>query len=202
MNDDQLLERWRAGDSEAAERLFARHFDRIFRFFHTKLPAEAADLTQRTFLRALEAKTRIANSDRVLAYLYGIARHLLMDHFRGQARRDWQAISRTSLQDLRRSPSQHLIVDENRRMLLYALEQLPLDLQLLLELYYWEDQPIGIIAEVLEMPKGTVKSRLHRARALLEHRLRVLERPALVIKRPAHPGILTAIDVNKNTINA
>ena len=52
-----------------------------------------------------------------------------------------------------------------------ALRHLPLDLQVVVELHYWEEHSTAQIATVLEVPQGTVKSRLRRARALLENLL-------------------------------
>ena len=50
-----------------------------------------------------------------------------------------------------------------------ALRRLPLDLQITIELFYWQELPIADIAAVLEIPVGTVKSRVSRARhALME----------------------------------
>ncbi|MEZ4372915.1 MAG: sigma-70 family RNA polymerase sigma factor [Polyangiaceae bacterium] len=47
--------------------------------------------------------------------------------------------------------------------LVEALQRLPLDLQMAIELYYWEELSVAELAEALEIPAGTVKSRLHRA---------------------------------------
>ena len=55
--------------------------------------------------------------------------------------------------------------------MLAALNGLPLDLQIALELYYWEELSVVEVAAVLEVPEGTVKSRLHRARQLLREQL-------------------------------
>jgi RNA polymerase sigma-70 factor (ECF subfamily) len=52
-----------------------------------------------------------------------------------------------------------------------ALQHLPLETQVLLELFYWEELSIDEVATALEIPKGTVKSRLFNARALLRETL-------------------------------
>ena len=69
------------------------------------------------------------------------------------------------------SPSEHVALREEQRLLLAALRRLPLDLQITLELYYWEHLPVADIAAVLGVPDGTVKSRLARARDGLRRRI-------------------------------
>ena len=59
--------------------------------------------------------------------------------------------------------------------MLHALRAIPIDLQIALELFYWEKLSAPELAEVLEIPEGTVRSRLRRAREALEQRLRALE---------------------------
>jgi predicted DNA-binding protein YlxM (UPF0122 family) len=61
--------------------------------------------------------------------------------------------------------------------LLEALQRIPLDIQMTLELFYWEDLSIGELAAVLESPVGTVKSRLFRGRQLLEQAMDSLTAP-------------------------
>jgi RNA polymerase sigma-70 factor (ECF subfamily) len=51
------------------------------------------------------------------------------------------------------------------------LRRIPLDLQILIELQYWEETTMREIAEILEIPSGTVKTRLARARALLREEI-------------------------------
>jgi DNA-directed RNA polymerase specialized sigma24 family protein len=58
---------------------------------------------------------------------------------------------------------------------LLALRRIPLDSQVALELHYWESMTAAEIGEVLGMPLGTVKTRLRRAKQLLEVELRALD---------------------------
>ena len=73
----------------------------------------------------------------------------------------------TSLQDLAATPSQELRDKQDRRLLLAALRRIPLDLQIAIELIYWEGLTAPEVAEVLELPEGAVRSRVRRARAAL-----------------------------------
>jgi RNA polymerase sigma-70 factor (ECF subfamily) len=73
------------------------------------------------------------------------------------------------------SPSGVVARREEERILLQALRRLPLDQQITLELYYWEELPVADIAEVLDVAVGTVKSRLGRAREALRECIAQLE---------------------------
>ncbi len=174
MTDDrELLAAWSAGDKRAGNQLFARYFEPIGRFFLSKVSVGVDDLVQRTFLGLLERADRIGAETNIRAYLFGIARKMLLRRFREQYRdgKYFDALA-TSVADIAVSPSQ-LVGQGQELQLLYAgLHQIPLDYQIVLELYYWEELPAPAIAEVLEIPQGTVRSRIRRAKALLAERLR------------------------------
>ncbi len=171
IDDRTALVAWQAGDRGAGEALLERHFARVFRFFRNKLPAQASDLAQQTFLAALEARERIAPERSFRAYLFGIARNLLYGELRRVrpelADRDDVSIADTGIA----SPSLGYVLREEKRLLLQALRHLPLEHQLVLELYYWEDLPVRDVAEIVGVPEGTVRSRLTRARDALREQL-------------------------------
>ena len=73
--------------------------------------------------------------------------------------------------DLGTSPTGVLAAQDEHRLLLQALRHLPLDLQIALELYYWERMTQPDIGHVLGIPEGTVKSRLNRARNLAREKI-------------------------------
>lgn len=171
--DRDWLTAWQAGDRDAGARLLERYHGRVFRFFRDKLPGNASDLAQQTFLAALEGKARIVADRSFRAYLFGIARNLLYDELR--RKRPDQAIGdEASLADVGLpSASLGVAMREERRLLLQCLHQLPIDHQLALELYYWEELSTPDIAAILEVPEGTVRSRLTRARDRLRELLAI-----------------------------
>ena len=172
MGDRELLRAWSAGDREAGNRLFQRHFDGIFRFFYAKTRVGVDDLVQRTFLGLAERADRLPDDVEVRPYLFGIARNLLYRSFRERCRdeRYFDPLE-TSAAALDDSPS--VIADrrEQLRLLLDGLQGIPLDLQIVLELYYWEEMAAPGIASVLEIPEGTVRSRIRRAIVCLREAL-------------------------------
>jgi RNA polymerase sigma-70 factor (ECF subfamily) len=184
VGDAELLEAWAAGDQEAGERLFERHFESVARFFRNKLPADTAheDLIQQTFLGCVEAKARFRGDASFRSFLFAIARNQLSKHWRTRSRDrlDFQTVSAVELDP---SPSAVLARDREQRRLLQALRRIPLDHQVALELHYWEAMTAAEIATVLELPLGTAKTRLRRAKQLLE-----VELAALVSgTKPAEP---------------
>lgn len=174
-NDVALLEAWRAGDRAAGEALVLRHYASILRFFRTKAGPEADDLAQRTFLRCAEAATRFRGEASVKSFLFGIARNVLLEHIRAHAR-DKNVdpdFGVSSILDLNPRASTLAFRKAEQRRLVEALQQQPLETQIVLELYYWEELSVDEVAQVVEVPPGTVKSRLHRGRELLREVLSV-----------------------------
>lgn len=165
--DAELYRRWREGDDKAAQALVERYYDSIERFFRTKVGPHADDLVQRTFLVCAEGGFRGESGFR--SYLFGIARNLLFEFFRNRnrdAKRDFDA-SMSSIFELDSGLSTMAAERGEHRLLVQALHRIPIDIQVTLELFYWEELSVDELAAVLEIPPGTVKSRLHRGRALL-----------------------------------
>lgn len=190
MSDDvELLLGWRGGDAAAGNELVRRHFSAVYRFFSNKVPEGVADLTQATFLALVESHARMPERASFRAYLLGVARYKLVHHLRSRYRKDAVfSPARVSVLDVRAdpssSPTRRLAQGEQRELLDHALRSLPLDQQITLELHYWHELTVEEIAVVLERSPGTIKSRLHRARAQLKSRIERLSRdPAPLLER-------------------
>lgn len=163
VSDTDLLVAWREGDRGAGEELFARHFDTIYRFFSRKVADDVSDLVQRTFLSCVESRDAIRDDGSVRPYLFAIARNQLYQHFRDRQKNQRLDFSVSSLQDLGESPSAAVARRGDHALLVQALQQIPLELQLVIELHYWEGLSGAEVAMALEVPEGTVRSRLRRA---------------------------------------
>jgi RNA polymerase sigma factor (sigma-70 family) len=171
--DADLLDAWRAGDRIAGRRLFELYAPTVTRFFRNKVDGEIDDLVQHTFLACVESRDRVRESASFRAYLLRIARNELFDHYVARQR----IVARitpmnTSVIDLGASPSGIAAVAQRDQGLHGALRRLPIDLQTALELHYWEDLTTAEIAVVLDIPQGTVKTRLLRARERLREVMR------------------------------
>ena len=160
--DFELLEAWQAGDRAAGTQLFERHFDPLFRFFRNKVRDGADDLVQQTFLACVKSRDRFRRQASFRSYLFRIAHSKLYDHFRTKRRGVQLDFGVSSVADLGESPSQLLAKGEEEQLLLAALRRLPVDLQIVLELYYVEKIRGPELADVLSIPEGTVRSRLRR----------------------------------------
>lgn len=176
-SDFDLLERWRGGDRESGTRLFERHFKPLYRFFRNKVGDDAEDLVQQTFLACVQSRDRFRGDASFRTYLFTAARSKLHDHFsRHQKKRGMIDFGVTSVIDLGASVQRMLVQNEEHRLLLHALRKLPVDLQVALELHYFEGMAGPELAGVLEVPEGTVRSRLRRGRDLLREALAELSR--------------------------
>lgn len=173
-SDADLLAAWRESDVAAGEALFARHFDAVHRFFCNKVwNDQIDDLIQETFLGCVRGRERFEVSFRT--YLFGIARKQLLKHcdrWRQRHRNEDYQSSRVAALDA--SPSQLAAQRQEQKLLLRALRRLPLDLQTALELFYWEGMKSVEIAEVLDIPHGTARSRLRRGREILKETVETL----------------------------
>jgi len=173
--DDRLLQAWRGGDEDAGVELFERYYDAISRFFRSKAWESAPDLIQRTFLACLESRARIREGTAFRSYLFGVARNILLEHYRGK-RRDGERIDflERSVEDFGPTPSSALGRAQETQLLLQALRRIPIDAQTVLELYFWENMTAKEIADALQIPEGTLRTRIRRAKQLLEQQLAAL----------------------------
>jgi RNA polymerase sigma factor (sigma-70 family) len=175
-SDHALLLAWREGNEEAGSQLVRRHFAAVTRFFESRVDRDAMEeLLQSTFLACVESRERVPEGVAFKAYLLGIARNKLLMHLRskrGGAR--VSALLEEPGAGSHMAPSRFAAAREEERLLLKALRRLDMDLQIALELFYWEDLNTAEIAQVLEIPRGTVKTRLARARAQLQEHIREL----------------------------
>jgi RNA polymerase sigma-70 factor, ECF subfamily len=164
--DEELLAAWREGDNPAGSKLFERHFVAVFRFFASKLgDAAAQDLTQRTFMAVVESRDRVREGARMRGYVLGVARNQLLMFLRTRGRRGIDVeLEQSCADELMPSPISALAGTEQEKLIVRALRRIPLELQMLLELHYWEELSTEDIGELLHIPRGTVKSRLFRAR--------------------------------------
>ena len=175
--DAELLDLWRDGDTVAGQALFARHFESVYRFFCNKVGRDFDDLVQETFLGCVHSRDRFRGDSSFRTFLFAIARKQLLKY-----RERWtKANAKETLEEsqcllLDSTPSKLAVEREEQKLLLRALRRLPLDLQIALELFYWEELRSKDIAVILEIPHGTARSRLRRARELLREQVDVLAR--------------------------
>ena len=167
-DDFTLLDRWSAGDKVAGNALFTRHFESLYRFLEQKVDGDLDDVVQETLLACLHGRDKFRRQSSFKTYLFAIARFTLIAYWRrraGAARNlDFDEISVASLST---SAGTRLARHEDRAVLLGALRALPMEQQLLLEMYYWEGLDREQLAEVFEVAPATIGSRLFRARQSL-----------------------------------
>ena len=171
-DDAALLRDWAGGSQGAGEVLFKRYVQRLARFFRAKGFVDIDDLVQTTFLSCLEGRARLQEHSSFHVFLFAIARHKALDALRAryQRHRDFDPLER-SVADLEPSPSQLVIADLQRQQLHQELRRLPVDLQIAVELHYWEGLTASEVGEVCGVPEGTVRSRLRLARDRLRRTL-------------------------------
>ena len=170
-SDYELLTAWASGDKRAGDTLFGRYFDNVYRFFRNKVGDDAEDLIQKTFLGCVEASSRFRRDSSFRTFLFSIARNQLLRHFSAKTRDARLDFGVSSIHDMAPSPRAQIADKREQRLLLAALRRIPVDLQIVLELHYWEGLTGPALAEVLEIPEGTVRSRLRRAREILVKRM-------------------------------
>lgn len=164
VGDEALHASWRGGDRAAGQTLFERYFDALFRFFENKTNgADVSDLVQRTFLGCVEARDRFQGASSFRTFLFAIARHELSGFYRARRRGAQVDFGVSSVADLASTPSTLVRKKSERAALTEALQSLPLDLQIAVELRFWEGLSGPDLAVVLGVPEGTIRSRLRRA---------------------------------------
>lgn len=169
--DDALLYAWRAGDRRAGDRLVERHQAALERYHRRRLPHEAADLVQQTLLACVERRDQVPAGVAFRAYLFGIARKVVLLHLRRHEVRRRKAPMLSEPDAASVDPADDMLARERAHRLLREFGQLPIDLQRTTGLFYWGERKLGDISRELGLPMGTVKSRMHAAKRILRERM-------------------------------
>jgi len=191
--DSELVARWQAGDSGAFERLVRNHERNVFRLLYRMLGnrEEAEDASQEAFLSLHRHGHRFRRESRFSTFLYRVAANAALNRRRSlgraRARETELALRQASGAQIHAMPrdpedATHGVEIQNRVQ--QALQQLPEELRMAVVLYDIEGQSYKDIAEILNIPEGTVKSRIHRARLGLRERLRELVQASRIGELP------------------
>lgn len=166
LTDEQLMARVSGQDDERAyDELYCRHARRIMGFFLRQLgrdEALAADLTQDTFMRVWSSRSTYSGSS-YRTWLYSIAYNLCKNHFRHLSYEQAyeQELSLTGQEPEDNDFDMKIDRKAFEDSLQSELAKLPPAPRLLFSLRFEEDLSILQIAQILGIPEGTVKSRLH-----------------------------------------
>lgn len=178
--DCELVRRLIAGDSNALRELYRRHGSALLRFAVAMCRSRqsAEDLVHDTFVAFLRQPGLFDPAQgTVLGYLCGVLRHQISRYFRQQKR--WVAMDpdddANAPADERLGPDDEIARSEITTAFRRAMLELPLPHREIIALCDLEELPYATVAQILHCPIGTVRSRLHRARALLTIRLASLE---------------------------
>jgi RNA polymerase sigma-70 factor (ECF subfamily) len=191
-DDAEHMARIAAGDPGALRKLYERHGRALLRFSSAMCRSRQAaeDLVHDTFVALLREPGQFDPAQgSVFAYLCGVLRHLVGRYYRHQKR--WVALDagdETPLTHDRQDPgpADEIARSQVTAAFRRALLELPLQHREVIALCDLEELPYQTVAAILDCPVGTVRSRLHRARALLTLRLASLE----LIDLEAEPPML------------
>jgi RNA polymerase sigma-70 factor (ECF subfamily) len=137
---------------------------------------------QQTLLACLEARARFRQESSFRTFMFQIARFQLYAYYRARHRDRIFDFAHVSAVDVGDSPSRAMARRQDAQHLLHALRCIPLDAQIVLELRFWEELTGPEIAEVLEVPEATVRSRLRRALDHLRTQLSALDAGAVPLR--------------------
>jgi RNA polymerase sigma-70 factor (ECF subfamily) len=171
-----------AGDVAAQHELVRRFSALVWSLcLRAGLPdAEAQDVSQEVFWRVFQALPGFRGESRLSTWISTVALRRIVDHRRSRARRD-VAVGAPSdpgfplpAQPASSSPENDANLSQRRQRVHAALDHLAEPARSVLVAYYLGEMPVMVIARILRMPEGTVKTHLHRGRQTLRNHLRDL----------------------------
>jgi RNA polymerase sigma-70 factor (ECF subfamily) len=181
--DGDLVTRWKAGDESAFESLIKRHEGRVFGLLMRMLGnrEDAEDVAQETFISLHRHGHRFRHDARFSTFVYRVAANAALNRRRTLGRKNarlrklqTRQAAGDDLPTTSRDPESAAFGTQVQARVQDALLQLPPDLRAATVLYDIEGLSYREIAAVLNIPEGTVKSRIHRARGALRDRLKGL----------------------------
>lgn len=187
ITDNSLIRDFIAGNDAAFAQLVGKYKDAITNYINMIIGNydTSVDLCQETFLRVYRNIGRYSNMYQFSTWIYRIATNLAIDELRYRKRRGRvfyknvlgkrksDAFEATELEiaDVRSGPRDEILRKESGRILEDAIRSLPQKYRTAFIMREVQELPYETIATVLKCSAGTIKSRLHRARELLQRKL-------------------------------
>jgi RNA polymerase sigma-70 factor (ECF subfamily) len=185
--DNELVREFISGNDAAFTHLVTKYKDSLTNYLNMMVGDYdiAIDLSQETFLRVYKHIGRYSNIYQFSTWIYRIATNLAIDEMRYRKRRG-QVFYRNimgnrpagedegrefEISDMRMDPSEEMLRKESGRVLGDAIRSLPEKYRIAFIMKEIQELPYEVIAKVLNTSPGTIKSRLHRARQLLQRKL-------------------------------
>lgn len=178
--DLELLSAWYGGSQAAGTALYRRHEATLRRYFARTAPQDVDELVQQTWMAMTSNQRRAADGQTqppkaiqsVRAYMLGIARHVVFAFYRKAGQKADFDPDLDNIASIAPSISHQLSLRRNIQRLELAMQSLPVDFQFLAEAFYIEGLTGPELAEMFNLPEGTVRSRLKRAKATIDELMR------------------------------
>ncbi len=166
MDDRLLLEMIAKGDKSAVQVLFARHHTRVYRFVERQVgdPGLAEEVANEVFLDAWRGASRYEGRSAVSTWLLSIARNKALSALR--KRREFAMDDEIigSIEDDADDPEVSVQKGDKSDLIRALLDQLSPDHKAIIDLAYYQELSVREVAEVLDIPANTVKTRMFHAR--------------------------------------
>ena len=165
-SDQALLESIAQGDKRAIRTLFARHRVRIYRFALRLLNDEAAadDVVSEVFLEVWRQAGKFEGRSQVSTWLLGIARNLALTMLRRRSTEELDDTVAERIEDSADDPETVMRKAQQSAILAHCLTQLSPAHREIIDLVYYHEKSINDVAEIIGIPRNTVKTRLFYAR--------------------------------------
>lgn len=186
--DNELVRLVQAGDKRAFELLFHRHQHKVGSLVarYVRDRDEVADLVQEVFIKAYRALPRFRGDSAFYTWIFRIAVNTAKNYIASRGRRasdlkvdleDAEYIDGGEAMKHADNPEGELARDEMKKVIDAAISALPEDLRSAVTLREFDGLSYEQIAEIMDCPVGTVRSRIFRAREAIDARLRPLLDP-------------------------
>ena len=183
--DKEIIERVKGGEKEAYDLLVLKYQQRVINLISrfVKNHSDALDVSQETFIKAYRALPNFRGDSAFYTWLYRIAVNTAKNHLTVQSRKitksdydvaDIEQIEGNMSLTEQTTPESLLVKDELQETILKTIENLPEDLKSAIMLREIEGLSYEGIAEVMECPVGTVRSRIFRAREMIDSKIKPL----------------------------
>ena len=168
VDDLDLIRRMQAGDDDAVRDLYAQYGQRLYVYALrlTDDPATAEDVTQNTLVTAWRTARTFRAEGRLIAWLLGIVHHTALKAIRNNPNY-LDDVAEESFREDQPSPEEQAQVKDERRWVRQGMQSLSPEHRAVLELIFYQELTLNEVAQVLDVPLGTVKSRLSYARTHL-----------------------------------